>query len=79
MPCNVRNFWIEIEVDGKATKVAVGPKSKDGGFGMKILVRENGDISSRKMIVKGWVSPDGNLVLQAFENSLEEVQIVTKR
>lgn len=44
MPTNVRNFWIEIEVDGKTTKIATGPQSKDGGFTMTIKQRQDGEI-----------------------------------
>jgi hypothetical protein len=38
----LRDFWIEIEVDGRKTKVACGPKGKHGGFSMKIYQRNNG-------------------------------------
>lgn len=40
----VRNFWIEIEVDGKKTKVACGPRSADGGFTMKVFQRSSGEV-----------------------------------
>lgn len=45
-PRRVRNFWIEIEVDGKKTKVACGPACADGGFKMRILQRSSGAIST---------------------------------
>lgn len=44
MPRNVRNFWIEIEVDGKKTKVATGPISKDGGVRVVVKMRDHGEI-----------------------------------
>ena len=39
MPRNVRNFWIEIEVDGRKAKIATGPVSKTRGFTVRILQR----------------------------------------
>ncbi len=62
---NVRNFWIELEVDGKPTKVATGPRSKDGGFSLRVLCRENGSISEKTLIVRGFVNPDGTLGMTA--------------
>lgn len=44
MPRNVRNFWIEVEIDGRTTKLAGGPRSKDGGFTLRIKQRSKGDI-----------------------------------
>jgi hypothetical protein len=55
MPRNVRNFWIELEVDGKRTRVATGPVRKDGGFTMRVLMREDGDISDKYLDVRGYV------------------------
>ena len=42
MPRCERNFWIELDVDGKKTRVATGPRSKDGGFSMTIYMRDEG-------------------------------------
>jgi hypothetical protein len=44
MPRNVRNFWIEIEVDGRKERIACGPKSASGGFTMKLLMRNEGEV-----------------------------------
>jgi hypothetical protein len=41
MPKNVRNFWIEADVDG-GTPIGAGPKSKDGGFSLSIFMRDKG-------------------------------------
>jgi len=43
MPRNVRNFWIEADVDGR-TSIGAGPKSKDGGFSLSIFMRDKGSI-----------------------------------
>jgi len=33
----VRNFWIEVRIDGRKTPLRGGPMSKDGGFTLSIL------------------------------------------
>ena len=53
-PRNVRNFWIELDVDGRETEIATGPVAKDGGFSMSILIRENGKISKKKISITGF-------------------------
>ena len=30
----MRNFWIDVDIDGRKTRLSGGPKSKDGGFFM---------------------------------------------
>ena len=40
-----RNFWIKAEIDGRKTPLAGGPRSKDGGMDVTLLVREDGGIS----------------------------------
>lgn len=77
MPRNVRNFWIELDVDGKKTKVATGPRSKDGGFTAKILMRENGSISERKVKITGY-EREGVLTVAVDADGLE-TQVFTKR
>lgn len=63
MPRNVRNFWIEGNVDGRATHIGIGPQSQDGGFSLRILIRENGDISPRVLRIDGRALSDGKLVV----------------
>jgi hypothetical protein len=82
MPKNVRNFWIEIEVDGNKSKVATGPISKDGGFSCIILMRENGKISENSIhivgenngnqnFIKGSMKKDGKETKRLFSFSME--------
>jgi len=40
----VRNFWVELDVDGRS-RVATGPARKDGGFDMIIKMRDDGGIA----------------------------------
>ncbi|MEE8361711.1 MAG: hypothetical protein V3R71_06115, partial [Gemmatimonadales bacterium] len=52
MPRNVRNFWVELEVDGRRERVATGPQGKDGGFELTIKQRFKGEIVN-VLTVKG--------------------------
>jgi len=43
MPRNVRNFWIDLNVDGRSN-IATGPKCSGGGFTQTVYVRNNGEV-----------------------------------
>lgn len=58
MPRNVRNFWIEGNINGKATKIASGPVRKDGGFTLTIYMRNKGEVCP-VVDISGWTNPDG--------------------
>lgn len=64
MPRNVRNFWLELQVDGSATRIETGPREKDGGFTLVIRQRDKGNIIAA-MEVRGQVTTDGQLRLRA--------------
>lgn len=79
MPRNVRNFWIELDVDGSKTRVETGPLAKDGGFHLVIPMRENGGII-RAMEIDGRQLSDGSLVLSAVNAATGDViSVNTKR
>lgn len=42
MPRTVRNFWVEVEIDGQKTVLKGGPKAKDGGLRIKLYMRAAG-------------------------------------
>ena len=44
MPRNVRNFWVTVDVDGKATRVATGPRGKAGGMDITLYQRDAGEV-----------------------------------
>ncbi len=69
MPRNVRNFWVELEVDGKKTKIATGPVAKDGGFHLRVLIREGGSIANGSLQLSGLVK-DGELSVTGFGGEL---------
>ena len=39
MPRTVRNFWIEVEIDGRRHSFEGGPRSKDGGYTVRVYQR----------------------------------------
>ena len=39
----MRNSWIDVSVDGRATNLSGGPKSKDGKMTARFSLREDGD------------------------------------
>jgi len=61
-PRNVRNFWLELEVDGKKTKVATGPVRKDGGFVLTVKQRNIGSVMYSGELV-GQANAKGELSL----------------
>ena len=40
----VRNFWVDVDIDGRKTRLSGGPQRKDGGMTIYIKVREEGCI-----------------------------------
>jgi len=53
MPRNVRNFWLNADIDGRRSRFASGPRARDGGFRLDIYHRERGDISPKPLRVSG--------------------------
>lgn len=68
MPRNVRNFWIELSVDGRTSRIAAGPVRKDGGFELRILQRSRGDIVEA-VDCWGRVDDDGTIKLHMRPSS----------
>ena len=64
-PRNLRNFWIELEVDGRKTMIETGPRHADGGFDLIIKVREGKGVHRHSLRVTGVVNIEGKLVLRA--------------
>jgi hypothetical protein len=65
MPRNVRNFWIELDVDGRKERVETGPVKADGGFSLTIRMRDKGSISNTTLEVRGNVFSKNILSLSA--------------
>jgi hypothetical protein len=79
MPRNVRNFFIEGQIDGSKTPIGTGPVSAGGGFELVVRLRENGAVSSRALYVRGYVADDGILVLIASDGHAQEVVMESAR
>lgn len=40
---NVRNFWLDAEIDGHLNHLSGGPREKTGGLAVELCVRHNGE------------------------------------
>jgi len=47
---NVRNFWADVQVDGRGSKIGTGPAGKDGGFSEVVKIRDNGEVKTAALI-----------------------------
>jgi hypothetical protein len=63
MPRNVRNFWLEGQIDGRSSKIEGGPVAKDGGFFLRIKMRDDGGILNA-LSIRGTADEDGTLWLE---------------
>jgi hypothetical protein len=63
MPRNVRNFWLELNVDGSKSRVETGPRSANGGFSLTIYQRDSGSIV-KALDVWGHIDDSGKIRLQ---------------
>lgn len=59
---NVRNFYLQGSIDGRATAIQGGPVARGGGFDLTITQRDNGSIITAARI-SGHVTSDGELIL----------------
>jgi hypothetical protein len=79
MPRSVRNFFLNIDVDGKKTSVATGPRGKGGGFRCRVLVRADGQVHHDDLTVEGVVRQDGLLELKVWDGGNVIFKRITKR
>lgn len=75
----VRNFWINADVDGRSP-LKGGPKSKDGGISIEVLIRDGGSVS-KGLSIEGIAKDDGTLELTCIDakNKKKLGVIKTKR
>lgn len=57
MPRNVRNSWVDIDVDGRVSSIGAGPEAKHGTMTAQFYVRNEGMVQ-RSVRVDTYV--DGN-------------------
>ena len=71
----LRNFWLDIDVDGRSTPVRTG--SREGGFRQEVFVNSSGN-PTKVLEVEGYLNPQGQLCLlvtQHYSNKLSEVSL----
>lgn len=79
MPKNVRNFWLEADIDGRKTKLVGGPQPKNGGMYIELFVRHKGEVRPLCSIhcyneanySNG--DPNKNIVLISFKDKNDKV------
>lgn len=72
MPRNVRNFWVDLDVDGRANSVGTGPQSKDGGLALFLYIRDEGKVA-KALTVRCYPAGNGNLVMHVYDSNGQEV------
>ena len=81
MPRNVRNFWVECKIDGQKTRLAGGPRSKDGGFSLTIYQRRRGNVEVA-FSIEGRADTDGRIftrVVPVLDSSRDVTTTTTAR
>lgn len=67
MPRNVRNFWLDVQVDGRSS-IGLGPVAKDGGFSAQLKVRDAGSVRDA-LSINGYAYQDGRLQVNIFDGA----------
>lgn len=70
MPRNVRNFWLDAQIDGRKETLSGGPVSKEGGLDVKIYMRDKGEVS-HALSVKAYIAR-GKLVLSVWSSNQDK-------
>lgn len=74
----IRNFWIDLNVDGRRTPVGTGPRADGGGFSMNVFMNEGG--SSRKILdIMGYAIDGGTLKLFINTEDGKYLEYTTKK
>lgn len=63
MPKNTRNFWVEMDIDGRETTLEGGPRSAGGGINGTIYMRGEGGSVQTAVRITGEAFSDGELRL----------------
>lgn len=79
MPRNVRNFWIDLSVDGRKATVETGPRRRDGGFSARIFIRDKGDVRMAAIITGKVRGKDLALKIEPLMQWDGSIAITTER
>lgn len=63
-PRNVRNAWMNAQIDGRSP-IATGPVSADGQMQVRFFVRDNGRVIP-SVRIETLATRDGRLMLRVF-------------
>lgn len=66
-PRTVRNYWIEVEIDGYKNTIKGGTRNKDGGLEVTLYQRDGGNISTA-VTISSYVNKYGVLVTEVKDN-----------
>lgn len=72
----MRNFWCEVEVDGRKTDMAGGPRSREEGLKITLYQRKNGE-KVKAMTVTCVTS--GDILMTVVEVGGERYRFETER
>lgn len=81
MPRNVRNFWIQAQIDWRNSSIGAGTVRKDGGFDLTVYQRDGGEVRTALEII-GRAHDDGSLLLRVNAGNgfpAQEIIIKTNR
>lgn len=73
----LRNFWVNVKVDGYKTELHGGPRARDGGMKINVLQRENG--SKKDAVEINCFENDGKLITAVNIGGEEVARFVTDR
>lgn len=74
----MRNFYVQANMSGRATVLAGGPRSKEGGM-MVVIKQRNEGLSTTAVTITCIADAEGNLVTQVFTAEGQVAEVVTKR
>lgn len=57
------NFFVNIDVDGRATDVNTGPRDEDGGIFARFFIRDKGEVKEPFRVVGSTTDNEGKLTL----------------
>lgn len=64
---NVRNFWAELQVDGRFNTIETGPRASAGGMKIRILNRKQGSIDPIETVIECKLDQEGRIVVAAYD------------
>lgn len=76
---NVRNFWVDCDIDGRESTLSGGPRCKTDGMTVAIKQRNNGEVET-VLTVSCFVNTDGDLETYVTDAQGNEItKVITKR